>query len=102
MHADVIIRERNLTTLAATTPYRLPGLTPFCVQARNRAGSKQWRWNMPVKTIAVTALAVFLAPYGAFAQTWTHDNGSSHSAALTLGKRPVQQSPHRWWRWWRR
>ena len=30
---------------------------------------------MSVKTIAATALAVFLAPYGAFAQTWTHDNG---------------------------
>ena len=30
---------------------------------------------MCVKTIAATALAVFLAPNGAFAQTWTHDNG---------------------------
>ena len=30
---------------------------------------------MSVRTIAATALAVFLAPYGAFAQTWTHDNG---------------------------
>jgi hypothetical protein len=30
---------------------------------------------MPVKTIAATVLAVFLAPYGAFAQTWTQDNG---------------------------
>ena len=30
---------------------------------------------MSVKTIAATALAVFLAPYGAFALTWTRDNG---------------------------
>ena len=30
---------------------------------------------MSVKIIAATALAIFLAPYGAFAQTWTHDNG---------------------------
>ena len=31
---------------------------------------------MSVKTIAATALAVFLATTaGAFAQTWTHDNG---------------------------
>ena len=30
---------------------------------------------MAVKTIAATVLAVFLAPYGAFAQTWTHDSG---------------------------
>ena len=31
---------------------------------------------MSVKTIAATALAVFLATTaGAFAQTWTHDSG---------------------------
>jgi hypothetical protein len=31
---------------------------------------------MSVKTIAATALAIFLATTaGAFAQTWTHDNG---------------------------
>jgi hypothetical protein len=30
---------------------------------------------MSVKIIAATALALFLAPYGASAQTWTRDNG---------------------------
>jgi hypothetical protein len=67
---------RNSGKLAATPVKRLVGPRLSPAQARNRAGPKQWRRNMFVKTIAAMALAVFLGTTaGAVAQGWQGDNG---------------------------